>query len=184
MAQRLVTEGFCILLKGLAYHCLFMDLVPIFSNGYTVRPMEQIMNDLNQQWLSPEKLISYADAVHQSGAASDNCWGFVDGNVRPVCLPSIDQRVLYNSHKKVHAIKFQSIVTPNGLIANLYGPVEGRRHDSGMLADSGILLVITATLQRCCRKPFVHIWRSYLSIRKAFTTPFSRCSFNSRSTKL
>ena len=28
---------------------------------------------------------------------------------------------------------------PNGLIANLYGPVEGARHDAGMLKDSGLL---------------------------------------------
>ena len=35
-------------------------------------------------------------------------------------------------------IKFQSVVAPNGLIAKLYGPVEGRRYDSGMLGDSGL----------------------------------------------
>ena len=39
----------------------------------------------------------------------------------------------------MHGIKFQSVVAPNGLIASLVGPVEGRRHDSGMLADSGLL---------------------------------------------
>ena len=39
----------------------------------------------------------------------------------------------------MHALKFQSVVAPNGLIANLFGPVEGKRHDSGMLADSGLL---------------------------------------------
>ena len=39
----------------------------------------------------------------------------------------------------MHALKFQSVVTPNGLLANLFGPVEGRRHDSGMLAMSGLL---------------------------------------------
>ena len=49
------------------------------------------------------------------------------------------QRTVYNEHRRVHAIKFQAIATPNGLVANLYGPVEGRRHDSGMLADSTIL---------------------------------------------
>ena len=49
------------------------------------------------------------------------------------------QITVYNGHKRVHAIKFQSISAPNGLVANLFGPVEGRRHDSGMLADSGIL---------------------------------------------
>lgn len=37
----------------------------------------------------------------------------------------------------MHGIKFQSVVAPKGLIASLFGPVEGRRHDSGMLADSG-----------------------------------------------
>ena len=36
----------------------------------------------------------------------------------------------------IHALKFQSIVAPNGLIANLFGPVEGCRHDSAMLAMS------------------------------------------------
>ena len=35
-------------------------------------------------------------------------------------------------HEKVHSIKFQSIATPNGLIANLNGPVEGKTHDSAM----------------------------------------------------
>ena len=59
------------------------------------------------------------------------------------------QRVIYNGHKRVHALKFQSIVTPNGLIANLYGPVEGKRHDSGMLADSNVL----PQLQRICHRP-------------------------------
>ena len=39
----------------------------------------------------------------------------------------------------MHAIKFKSVVAPNGLIANLYGPVEGRRHDSALLAMSGLL---------------------------------------------
>jgi hypothetical protein len=46
---------------------------------------------------------------------------------------------LYNGHKKVHAIKFQSVAAPNGLIASLYGPVEGKKHDSSMLMMSGLL---------------------------------------------
>ena len=46
---------------------------------------------------------------------------------------------MYKGHKRVHAIKCQSVVAPNSLIANLFGPVEGRKHDSGMLGDSGLL---------------------------------------------
>ena len=47
--------------------------------------------------------------------------------------------MLYNGHKRIHAIKFQSIAAPNGMNANLYGPVKGKRHDRGMLAMSGLL---------------------------------------------
>ena len=68
-----------------------------------------------------------------------NCFGFVDGTVRPCSRPRQNQRILFNGHKRVHALKFQSVVFPNGLICNLYGPVEGRRHDSGMLAESRLL---------------------------------------------
>ena len=46
---------------------------------------------------------------------------------------------MYNGHKKVHSIKFQSIATPNGLIAILYGPVEGKRDGSAMLVQSQVL---------------------------------------------
>ena len=78
---------------------------------------------------------------HDKGAALSNCWGFIDldGTVRPICRPGKRQRLVYNGHKKVHAIKFQSIVAPNGLIANLFGPVEGKRHDSAMLLQSQVL---------------------------------------------
>ncbi|KAK3722869.1 hypothetical protein QZH41_020457 [Actinostola sp. cb2023] len=81
----------------------------------------------------------YADAISAKGAPFDNCFGFVDGTVRPISKPSDRQRVMYNGHKRIHAIKFQSVALPNGLIGNLYGPVEGRKHDAGMLADSGLL---------------------------------------------
>ena len=32
----------------------------------------------------------------------------------------------------------QSVVTPNGLIANMFGPIEGRRHNAFMLGASGL----------------------------------------------
>eukprot|EP00795_Rhopilema_esculentum_P015955 gene15955-biopygen5338 len=98
-----------------------------------------LLNDLNQPWLSRENLQSFADAIHNKGAALDNCWGFVDGTVRPICRPTRNQRAVYNGHKRVHALKFQSVVAPNGMIANLFGPVEGRRHDSRLLVMSGLL---------------------------------------------
>ena len=90
-------------------------------------------------WLSHHYLQLFATAVHNKGAALDNCWGFVDGTVRPISRQKQQQRAVYAGHKRVHALKFQSVVTPNGLLATLFGPVEGRRHDSAILAMSGLL---------------------------------------------
>lgn len=45
---------------------------------------------------------------------------------------------LFSGHKRIHGIKFQSVVTPNGLIANLSGPFEGKRHDAAMFRESGL----------------------------------------------
>ena len=98
-----------------------------------------LFTTLNQNWFSPNNLEIFADVVHHKGAPLANCWGFIDGTVRPITRPGKNQRVLYNGHKKIHSLKFQSVVAPNGLIANLFGPVEGRKHDSGMLADSNLL---------------------------------------------
>ena len=39
----------------------------------------------------------------------------------------------------MHAIKFQSVATSDGLVALLHGPYEGKRHDSGILQESGLL---------------------------------------------
>ena len=63
------------------------------------------------------------DAVSDKGAALDNCFGFVDGTVRPICRLGENQRMVYNGHKRVHALKFQAVAVPNGLIGQLFGPV-------------------------------------------------------------
>ena len=79
---------------------------------------------------------------------------------------------MYNGHKNVHAIKFQSVVAPNGLVANLYGPVEGKRHDSGMLAMSGLL----DALQRYSVSPYGNTLCIYgdpaYPLRPCFQAPF------------
>ena len=133
-----------MLLKRFAYPCHYVDLVPRFA-----RPVPQLciitnhmidfifgqwgrlLSDFQQQWLAPVKLQQFADSIHNAGAALSNCWGFVDGTVRPVCRPGKNQRILYNGHKKVHSLKFQSVVATNGLIANLFGPVEGKNTTVG-----------------------------------------------------
>lgn len=49
------------------------------------------------------------------------------------------QRLFYNGHKRKHALKFQGVVTPDGLFVDLWGPVAGTRHDNYILAQSGLM---------------------------------------------
>lgn len=146
-------EGLCILLKRLAYPCRYTDMVPRFGRNPTelclifnevldlvyANHSHRLQNwDLNP-FLQPDQLHRYAEAIHLQGAPLTNCFGFIDGTVRSIARPKHNQRVMYNGHKRVHGIKFQSVVTPNGLISNLSGPFEGKRHDSTMLHESGLL---------------------------------------------
>ena len=146
------TEALCICLTCFAYPCRYVTLIPRFGRpvsqlsmvthllvSYIHNEFGSLLVNLDQPWLSRQNIQVFADAVHAKGAALDNCWGFVDGTVRPICRSTEDQRAVYNGHKRVHALKCQSVKTPNGLIANLFGPVEGRRHDSAMLVMSDLL---------------------------------------------
>ena len=141
-------EALCICLNRFAYPWRYADMIPRYS-----RPVPQLyalsnkvidilfdkysllFGDLNRPWLTPESLQIFANAVFAKGAALDNCWEFIDG----ICRPKRNQWMVYNGHKRVHTLKFLSVVAPNVLIANLFGRVEGRRHDSGLLAMSGLL---------------------------------------------
>nr|GAT45576.1 predicted protein [Mycena chlorophos] len=89
--------------------------------------------------LAPESLQQYADAIYEAGAPLDSIWGFIDCTIRPVCRPHHLQRIVYNGYKKVHALKYQAVKLPNGLIGHLYGPMEGRRNDNALLAASELL---------------------------------------------
>ena len=58
----------------------------------------------NHTILDPVNLERYAEAIYDKGAALDNCIGFIDGTVRPICRPGELQRVVYNGLKRVHAL--------------------------------------------------------------------------------
>ena len=130
------TEGLCMLLRRFAYPCRLSDMIARFGRPVPVISMitKEVMNLIynnhqqrltqwNQFLLSPASLQEYANAIHRDGAALDNCFGFIDGTVRAISRPGKDQRLVYNGHKRVHALKFQSVSLPNGIIANLFGPV-------------------------------------------------------------
>ena len=89
-------EGLCILLKRVAYPCRLSDLIPRF--GRPVSVISLISNDVidyiydvhghritqwNRDLLNPGALQRYAEAISGKGGPLNNCFGFVDGTVRP-----------------------------------------------------------------------------------------------------
>ena len=76
----------------------------------------QRLTQWNPDILNSQALQMYAEAVSARGAPHQNCFGFVDGTVRPIARPGEHQRLVYNGHKWVHSLKFQSLVLPKLMV--------------------------------------------------------------------
>lgn len=134
-------EGLCIALRRFAYPCRYSDLIPRFG-----RPVPEIsmistkvvdfiydehhyrLTQWNNNLLNPASMERYAAAIYRRGGTLENCFGFIDGTARPISRPSEHQSLLYNGHKRIRALKFQSVAIPNGMIGYLYGPVGKSTH--------------------------------------------------------
>ena len=82
----------------------------------------------------------YAKGVHDKCQALTNCVGFIDGTVLGIARQKgyTMQRIAYKGHKRNHALKFQAVNSPDGLIMNGRDPIEGRRHDWTLYTRSGL----------------------------------------------
>ena len=56
--------------------------------------------------LQPPYLQKYADAVAGKGAPLYNCFDFVGGTIACICIPVLNERVVYSHDTRVHGVKF------------------------------------------------------------------------------
>ncbi|GAU98749.1 hypothetical protein RvY_09857 [Ramazzottius varieornatus] len=101
-----------------------------------------ILSTLDSPYLTSERLEDYCRAEAESTDSLSeplNIWAFIDGTTRPVCRPLKDQRIVYNEKDRVHALKYQAVTAPDGIVMHLAGPVEEARHDSHMFPESRLL---------------------------------------------
>ena len=82
----------------------------------------------------------WADSVSHVSSTLFNWIGFVDGTVIQVSRPTDNyvQKTVYNRQKRAHALKFQVITSPDGMLLHAYGPIPGRRFDITLWRRSGI----------------------------------------------
>ena len=91
--------GLCIMLKRLTYPRRYSDMIPafgisvpelcmIYNTHYIFNEDGHLIGRWNHTLLSSENLQRYANSIAAKGAALQNCFGLVDGTVRPTAVPN------------------------------------------------------------------------------------------------
>ena len=63
-----------------------------------------LLTNLNQLWLSTHRMQKFFDAIHYKGSPFNNCMGFINITVRPICWPGQNQMYLYNGRKHTYQV--------------------------------------------------------------------------------
>ena len=137
-------EGLCLLLRWTSYPCRYSDIIPRFPRPVSVLSLitnevldyiydthSHLVTDWNRDVMTPAALQTWRQSSYFRRRQSQgkvqhwttSCFGFIDETVRPISRPGTGQRVVYNGHKMIHGLKFQSVTLPNGLTGNIFGPV-------------------------------------------------------------
>ena len=145
-------EGLLVLLRRLTWPSRLGDLCEEFGRSTAVLSTifnhmlswlcetwgDVITNPFEKPFFTQERVASYRATIEREAGVDLDLWGFIDGTCRRICRPDNDQREFYTGHKRCHAVKYQGVATPDGLIICLHGPYEGKRHDAGVFARSGL----------------------------------------------
>lgn len=143
----------CIILRRLATPTRWVDcermfgkwkshLSEIFWEGIECLVKERmhlITSSIDKDFMA-QNAQKYSDAIFEKSAGLTRMVGFIDGTVLGIARPkgNLSLRVVYNGHKRKHALKFQAVNSPDGLIQHVAGPIEGRRHDWTLYIRSGL----------------------------------------------
>ena len=97
-----------------------------------------------------QRLEMYKAAIHKkSKGVCQDCYALIDATLHQITRPcgagrrrrnirnqNNIQRAAYSGHKRHHGLKFQSVIVPDGMLVQMFGPIEGRRHDTTVLKES------------------------------------------------
>lgn len=78
--------------------------------------------------------------------------GSVDGTMQTISRPTWKQRQWYTAFKHTHAIKYQAVTLPNGIIGDIFGPERAPMHDSTLFSQSGMRDVLRTAREEVRRE--------------------------------
>lgn len=76
--------------------------------------------------------------------------GVIESTVIAIGRPggnNVNKHVVYNGHKRKHAIKYQTITAPCATAMHLAGPIEAHKHDWTLYVQSGVYSVLPVLLR-------------------------------------
>ncbi|OAD76008.1 hypothetical protein PHYBLDRAFT_186089 [Phycomyces blakesleeanus NRRL 1555(-)] len=143
-------ESVAILLHRLSYSSRLGDLAIFFGRSEsTLSPVFKelvcrlhlkfraaMIFDYNQ--FKPENLERFSNAIYRKCQRVQHCIGFIDGTFVKVARPTDNQEQCYTGHYRAHGLKYQAVVTPDGITSSFYGPVVGSHHDMFLYRESRI----------------------------------------------
>ncbi len=94
----------CVGLKGMAFALYSLSL-----------------SYLSDPTLFHHRMPRYAEIISAKCGLVSNVWGFLDRTLRRTCRPIYHQKQMYSGHKRIHGMKFQSVVTQDGHFACMFG---------------------------------------------------------------
>lgn len=71
--------------------------------------------------LDKDSLTQFKKVYVRKGSVATDIIGFIDATIIPISRPGEDQEYFYSEYKKLHAIKFQNVDTPDGIISHTKG---------------------------------------------------------------
>lgn len=89
------------------------------------------LSHLTPQWgrilewhpsLTLPRVKHFTRKLEERADGSGEIWGWLDDTFTEICRPTEDQELYYSGYKKKHCLKWQGLVTPDGLIASLADP--------------------------------------------------------------
>jgi len=131
----------------------------------------------NPKQIPAHKMEEFSSRIEERVGMA-GIFSFIDGTVRPTCKPEIFQAVVYNGKDKTHALKYQVVCTPDGIMRHVYGPVCGSRHDQHMVHASKVLQWITSHGRCATGEAFVCYADAGYALAPGLMRPFADDSIN------
>jgi hypothetical protein len=141
-------KALCIFLARLSWPLRLYDMMDWF--GCSRSQISTIFNDVavflyqrfktrlffDRRRLIQRRMEWFARAIEQQGGG-DRVWGWIDGTISRICRPIDNQRAFYSGYKKHHGYKYQGLITPDGIISSLAGPIVASHGNWYVFVDSG-----------------------------------------------